>query len=65
MGIHEELDELLADPKCHAILVNALGVYRGALRSNDDGFADAFERAHIEDSLDRVDALRDLFERWP
>lgn len=65
MGVHEELDELLADPKCHAILVNALGEYQGLLRSNDDDFADAFERAHIEESLGRVDALRDVFERWP
>lgn len=65
MGVHEELDVLLANPKCHAILVNALGDYSGMLHANGDGFADEYELAHIERSLRHVSALRDVFERWP
>lgn len=65
MGVHEELDELLANPTCHAILVNALGEYGSLLQLNADGFADESEIAHIERSLAHIDALLDVFERWP
>lgn len=65
MGVHEELDDLLANPECHAIVVNALGDYSAMLHANGDQFADEYELAHIERSLAYVDALRDLFERWP
>lgn len=65
MGVHEELEVLLANPECHAILVNALGDYRGMLHANGDGLADEYELAHIERSLGHADALRDVFERWP
>ncbi|WP_396642899.1 hypothetical protein [Microbacterium sp.] len=65
MNVHNELDELLANPECHASLVSALGDYRGLLRSNADDFADEFELAHIARSLSQVDALHDVFERWP
>ncbi len=65
MSVHEELDELLANPACHAILINALGEYRGFLRSNADDFADEFELAHIERSLAYANALSGVFERWP
>lgn len=65
MGVREELDVLLANPECHAILVNALGDYEGMLHANGDGFADQYELAHIQRRLGYVDALRDVFERWP
>lgn len=65
MGVHGELDELLKNPKCHAILVNALGEYGSLLRVNGDDFADAYELAEIERSLELVDALCDVFQRWP
>lgn len=65
MDVHRELDELLANPECHAILVNALGEYGSLLHRNADDFADEVELAHIERSLAHVDALRDVFERWP
>lgn len=65
MGAHRELDELLANPTYHAILVNALGEYGSLLQLNADGFADEFEIAHAERSLTHVDALLDVFERWP
>lgn len=61
MDVHRKLDELLANPECHAILVNALGEYRSLLHRN----ADDFELAHIERSLAHIDALHDVFERWP
>jgi len=65
MGVHAELDTLLANPECYAILVNALGDYSGMLHANGDGYADEYEFAHIERSLGHVDELRDVFERWP
>lgn len=65
MDVHHELDGLLANPECHAILVNALGEYRSLLHRNDDDFADEFESAHIQRSLAHIDALDDVFERWP
>lgn len=65
MDVHRELDELLANPVCHAILVNALGEYGSLLNRNADDFADEFELAHIERSLAHVAALRHVFERWP
>ncbi|MCC9055095.1 hypothetical protein LOK55_12555 [Microbacterium sp. F2E] len=65
MDVRHELDELLANPECHAILVNALGEYRSLLHRNADDFADGFELAHIERSLAHIDALHDVFERWP
>lgn len=65
MDAHHELDELLANPECHAILVNALGEYRSLLHRNDDDFAGEFESAHIERSLAHIDALDDVFQRWP
>lgn len=65
MDVHLDLDALLANPECHAILVNALGEYGSLLHRNADDFADEFELAHIERSLGHIDALRDLFERWP
>lgn len=60
MGIRNELDELLANPEYHAILVNALGECGSPLDRN----ADEIEMAHIEQSIAHVDALRDVFERW-
>ena len=30
-----------------------------------DDFADEFELAHIERSVAHIDALDDVFERWP
>ncbi|CDJ99083.1 MULTISPECIES: hypothetical protein [Microbacterium] len=65
MDVHERLDELLANPECHAILVNALGEYRSLLHRNADDFADEFELAHIERAVAHIDALDDVFERWP
>lgn len=65
MDVHHELDELLANPECHAILVSALGECRSLLHRNADDFADEFELAHIARSLAQIDALHDLFERWP
>ena len=65
MDVHRELDELLANPECHAILVNALGEHGSLLHRNVDDFAGEFELAHIERSLAHVDSLRDLFDRWP
>lgn len=65
MDVHRKLDELLANPECHAILVNALEEYRSLLHRNADDFADEFELAHIERSVAHIDALDDVFERWP
>lgn len=65
MDVHHQLDELLANPECHAILVNALGEYRSLLHRNADDFADELELAHIERSVAHIDALDDVFERWP
>ncbi len=65
MDVHHELDELLANPECHAILVNALGEHRNLLDRNADEFADEHELAHIERSLAHVDAFDDVFKRWP
>lgn len=65
MGVHQELDELLANPECHAILVSALGEYRSLLLRNADDIVDEFELSHIERSVAHIDALDDVFERWP
>jgi hypothetical protein len=65
MDVHQRLDELLANPECHAIVVIALGEYRNLPHRNADDFADEFELAHIERSAAYVDALDDVFEEWP
>lgn len=65
MDVRHQLDELLVNPECHAILVNALGEYRSLLHRNADNFADEFEVAHIERSIAHIDALDDVFEQWP
>lgn len=65
MDVYQELDELLANPECHALLVNALGEYRSLLHRNADDFANEFELAHIERLVAHIDALDDVFERWP
>jgi len=65
MDVHHELDELLANPECHAILVNALGEHRNLLDRNAHELADELELAHIERSLAQVDAFDDVFKRWP
>ncbi|OJU43099.1 MAG: hypothetical protein BGN98_04860 [Microbacterium sp. 69-7] len=65
MDVHPKLDQLLANPECHAILINALGEYRSLLNRNALDFADEFELAHVERCLAHVDALDEVFQRWP
>lgn len=64
MDVHQELDGLLTNPECRAILVTALEEYRSLVHGNTDDFADAFELAHIERSLMHVDVRHEVFERW-
>jgi len=65
MDARRRLDDLLANPECHAILVNALGDYVAMLEGHIETFASQTEVAYVERSIHHAESLRDVFERWP
>lgn len=65
MDAKQELDELLKNPRCYSILVNALGDYIGTLESLAERQVSDTEAAHFEHDIYFAEALRNVFHRWP
>lgn len=65
MHIHKELDALLANPECHAILMNALEEFIGVLEGPVETFVTESEAAYFQRCIGHVEFLRDVFSRWP
>lgn len=64
MDARDDLERLLVNPECYAILVCALEDYAGTLRGHAGTFVNEAEAAYFERCIQHVDALRDVFERW-
>lgn len=65
MNARDDLERLLGNPECYAILVNALEDYAGTLRGHVETLVNEAEAAYFERCIQHVELLRDVFERWP
>lgn len=65
MDAKQELDAMLKNPQCHAILVNALEDYLGRLKEISETGVSSDEAAYFERSIHLAESLSDVFYRWP